>query len=202
MNEAITMDKVARKALESEILFYITSALVTFLAFIISFKWVYRKTVTKDVCPVHPDGVQTKSITEDKSLQASSGDGDNSSQTASIQEEDEDGDEEGDEEEDDIKDLLINHDDIKPLDCNQTNEEGGDGEEDDIESKTKNLSGPQKTKKLVEEVSKRMSDEQKVEERRIQSEQLEAIFKLVQNQQDTFGIGSLEDIEDQFKLYA
>lgn len=204
MNEAITMDKVARKAQESEILFYITSALVTFLAFIISFKWVYRKTVTRDVCPVHPDGVQTKSITEDKSLQASSsGDGDSSSQTASIQEEDEEGDEEKDEEEDDIKDLLINHDDIKPLDCNQTNEEGGgDGEEDDIESKTKNLTGPQKTKKLVEEVSKRMSDEQKVEERRIQSEQLEAIFKLVQNQQDTFGIGSLEDIEDQFKLYA
>ena len=108
-----------------------------------------------------------QSIAEDKSLQASSGDGDSSSQTASIQEEEEDGDEEGDEEEDDIKDLLINHDDIKPLDCNQTNEEGCDGEEDDdIESKTKNLSGPQKTKKLVEEVSKRMSDEQKVEERR------------------------------------
>lgn len=109
-----------------------------------------------------------QSITEDKSLQASSsGDGDSSSKTASIQEEDEEGDEEEDEEEDDIKDLLINHDDIKPLDCNQTNEEGGgDGDEDDIESKTKNLTGPQKTKKLVEEVSKRMSDEQKVEERR------------------------------------
>lgn len=105
-----------------------------------------------------------QSITEDKSLQASSGDGDSSSKTASIQEEDE----EEDEEEDDIKDLLINHDDIKPLDCNQTNEEGGGDteEDDDIESKTKNLTGPQKTKKLVEEVSKRMSDEQKVEERR------------------------------------
>nr|XP_054762578.1 matrix-remodeling-associated protein 7-like [Lytechinus pictus]XP_054762579.1 matrix-remodeling-associated protein 7-like [Lytechinus pictus]XP_054762580.1 matrix-remodeling-associated protein 7-like [Lytechinus pictus] len=185
------MTDAGRKALESEILFYITAALVTFLAFIISFKWVYRKTARKNVCPVHPDGDKGKSITEDKSLQASSG-GDGESTKESI----------ADDDEDDIQDLLINHDDIEPLDSEQTNENEHEGEGDDIESKTQHLAGPQKTKKLVEEVSKMMSDEQKQEERRIQSEQLEAIFKLVQNQQDTFGIGSLEDIEDQFKLYA
>lgn len=201
------MEEAARKALVAEILFYITAALVTFLALVISFKWVYRKTVRRrsNVCPVHPSGSNKKSMTKDKSLQACSGKGDGGDvqmREDSIPEEGEDGD---DDDDDDIRDLLINHDDIKPV--GEVPTEGptdltAGSEDEDIETKTQHLAGPQKTKKLVEEVAKRMSDEQKAEERRIQSEQLEAIFNLVQNQQDTFGIGSLQDIQDQFKLYA
>ncbi|XP_072167827.1 uncharacterized protein [Diadema setosum] len=212
------MEESSRRALVTDVQFYITAALVTLLAIVISFKWVYRKTkqpktspAKHNVCPVHHTGSSTQSVTEDKSQQVTAGDGDGSCRYHgdSIPEEEEEG--EGEEEVDigDIGDVLINHEDIKPVSASQTEalidqmeEDKGAGGEESTSSREQHLAGPQKTKKLVEEVSRMMSDEQKQEERRIQSEQLEAIFKLVQEQSDTFGINSLQDIQDQFKLYA
>ncbi|KAL3876047.1 hypothetical protein ACJMK2_033932 [Sinanodonta woodiana] len=44
--------------------------------------------------------------------------------------------------------------------------------------------------------------EQLKDEREIQRKQLEEIFKLIKDQNDKFGISSIDDIQEQMKLYA
>eukprot|EP00112_Aurelia_sp_Birch-Aquarium-sp1_P017776 Seg416.8 transcript_id=Seg416.8/GoldUCD/mRNA.D3Y31 product="DNA methyltransferase 1" protein_id=Seg416.8/GoldUCD/D3Y31 len=55
---------------------------------------------------------------------------------------------------------------------------------------------------LRENQSEDMTEEEKEEEKRIQQQQLQDIFKLVQSSQTQCGINSLEDMEEQMKLYA
>ena len=55
------------------------------------------------------------------------------------------------------------------------------------------------TAKIVQED---MTDDDRERERQVQREQLEAIFKLMQKQQEeNYGIGSLDDVQNQAKLY-
>lgn len=47
-----------------------------------------------------------------------------------------------------------------------------------------------------------LSPEQIQEEKAVQRKQLEAIFQLMQDQDKQFGVGCIEDIQTQMKLYA
>ncbi|KAK3612271.1 hypothetical protein CHS0354_039552 [Potamilus streckersoni] len=47
-----------------------------------------------------------------------------------------------------------------------------------------------------------LTEEQLKDEREIQRKQLEEIFKLIKDQNDKFGISSIDDIQEQMKLYA
>ncbi|KAI8794702.1 matrix-remodeling-associated protein 7 [Biomphalaria glabrata] len=51
-------------------------------------------------------------------------------------------------------------------------------------------------------IAKRLTEEQLKEEREVQRKQLAEIFRLMQEQQDRFGIGSMDDMQEQMKLYA
>ena len=66
-----------------------------------------------------------------------------------------------------------------------------------IQSEVKKAEQKFATKKLQEE----MSAEQIAEERVIQQQQLSAIFKMMEDDSDKFGISSLGDMTDQMKLY-
>ena len=54
------------------------------------------------------------------------------------------------------------------------------------------------TKKKIEQ---EMTDEQKETEQELQRKQLQAIFELMEENKDKFGVDSMEDIDDQMRLY-
>lgn len=49
---------------------------------------------------------------------------------------------------------------------------------------------------------KSLSEQQMLEEKEVQCRQLAEIFQIMQAQQDQFGVGSLDDVQEQMKLYA
>lgn len=55
---------------------------------------------------------------------------------------------------------------------------------------------------LEKTVEKQMSEEQRQAEREVQSQQLAAIFKMMQDQEDKFGQTTIDEIKDQMKLYC
>ncbi|KAG8295400.1 hypothetical protein J6590_081280 [Homalodisca vitripennis] len=54
---------------------------------------------------------------------------------------------------------------------------------------------------LAEKVAASLTEEQLLEEREVEKQQLEAIFQLLQSQQDKFQVASIEELENQLKLY-
>ena len=66
-----------------------------------------------------------------------------------------------------------------------------------IQSEVKKAEQKFATKKLREE----MTTDQIAEERVIQQQQLSAIFKMMEDDSDKFGISSLGDMTEQMKLY-
>lgn len=54
---------------------------------------------------------------------------------------------------------------------------------------------------IVDQLTASLTDEQLQEERKIEAQQLEAIFKLLQNQEDKFQVGTMQELQDQLKLY-
>jgi len=58
-----------------------------------------------------------------------------------------------------------------------------------------------KLRKATKEVEKSLTDEQKEEEARVRNEQLASILTLMRQQEEKFGENSMEDIEEQLKLY-
>ena len=54
----------------------------------------------------------------------------------------------------------------------------------------------------LEEAEKSMDEEAKAREREIQHEQLAAIFSLMEQQKEKFGVESMDDIQEQMKLYT
>lgn len=66
-----------------------------------------------------------------------------------------------------------------------------------IQAKVKQAQS-QATKKLVEQ---ELTKEQLDDEKALQQQQMEAIFKLLQEQEEKFGIRSMEDVQSQMKLY-
>ncbi|CAH1274223.1 Hypp5277 [Branchiostoma lanceolatum] len=57
-------------------------------------------------------------------------------------------------------------------------------------------------RKVYKEAERCMTEEDRETERRIQQEQLAAIFKLMQDNEDKFGVQSYDDVEEQMKLYT
>ena len=51
-------------------------------------------------------------------------------------------------------------------------------------------------------IGETMTPDQVAEERELQKKQLEEIFRLMQEQNEKFGVNSVEDIQNQMKLYA
>ena len=54
----------------------------------------------------------------------------------------------------------------------------------------------------LDEAEKTMDDNAKAREREIQSEQLAAIFDLMERQKEKFGVDTMDDIQEQMKLYT
>jgi hypothetical protein len=54
---------------------------------------------------------------------------------------------------------------------------------------------------MTEEVEKDMSPDDKQREAQVKRQQLEAIFKLMEQSPEEFGITSMDDMEEQVKLY-
>ncbi|KAK3091255.1 hypothetical protein FSP39_018322 [Pinctada imbricata] len=67
-----------------------------------------------------------------------------------------------------------------------------------IQSEVKKAKQRVATKKIYPE----LTPEQMDEERRVQREQLQAIFKLMESQGGKFGIENIDDMQQQMKLYA
>ena len=61
-----------------------------------------------------------------------------------------------------------------------------------------------KTKQRValKKIEAEMTKEQRELEREIQRKQLEDIFKLMEEQKEEFGISSVDDVQEQMKLYV
>ncbi|CAG5126505.1 unnamed protein product [Candidula unifasciata] len=51
-------------------------------------------------------------------------------------------------------------------------------------------------------IEKSLTEQQLMEEKEIQRKQLAEIFRLMQEQEERFGIGSMDDMKEQMKLYA
>lgn len=67
-----------------------------------------------------------------------------------------------------------------------------------IQSEVKKAKQRVTNKKIVEE----LTPDQVQEEREIQQQQLQNIFKLMQAQSEKFGVNSLDEVQQQMKLYA
>nr|XP_045594719.1 matrix-remodeling-associated protein 7-like isoform X1 [Procambarus clarkii] len=90
-----------------------------------------------------------------------------------------------------------------------TDEESEQERNDESIEKLLEISGPlpgeaRKVPRQVLErtVEKQMTEEQRQAERDAQSEQLAAIFKMMQDQEDKFGQTTIDEIKDQMKLYC
>ena len=59
-----------------------------------------------------------------------------------------------------------------------------------------------KMRVATKHLSQNMSKAQMEEEREVQSKQLQEIFKLMQTQNDQFGVDSVDDVSEQMKLYV
>jgi len=59
-----------------------------------------------------------------------------------------------------------------------------------------------KLRKATKQVEEGLTDEQKQEEVMVRNQQLESILTLMRQQQEKFGSSSMEDIEEQLKLYG
>ncbi|XP_033738888.1 uncharacterized protein LOC117326306 [Pecten maximus] len=82
---------------------------------------------------------------------------------------------------------AVNLDDIDPVEyCEH------------IQSEVKKAKQRVTNKKIVEE----LTPEQVHEEREIQQQQLQNIYKLMQAQNEKFGVNSLDEVQQQMKLYA
>ncbi|PIK59664.1 putative matrix-remodeling-associated protein 7-like [Apostichopus japonicus] len=103
----------------------------------------------------------------------------------------------------DVDNLLIKSSELKILDSKdlQKLQEGEDQGSPSKSSEDPNVKRV-RAKELEEELVKEMTDSQLDEERRVREEQLAAIFKLMEENQDRFGVDSVEDVKSQYKLYA
>ncbi|XP_022189711.1 matrix-remodeling-associated protein 7 [Nilaparvata lugens] len=54
---------------------------------------------------------------------------------------------------------------------------------------------------IVQQISSGLTEDQLKEEREAEAQQLAEIFQLLQNQEDKFNVSSMEELEDQMKLY-
>jgi len=58
-----------------------------------------------------------------------------------------------------------------------------------------------KQKLATKRIQETLTQEQIDEEKKVQQQQLEAIFKLMQEQSEKFGLTSMDDVQDQMSLY-
>ncbi|XP_070580616.1 matrix-remodeling-associated protein 7-like [Ptychodera flava] len=108
---------------------------------------------------------------------------------------------EGESETDDIDNCIVDPKDIEPVtEPEATHPATVDPLEysEHIQGKVKQA----KAKYITKQIEKKMTANQIAEEREVQRRQLEAIFNLMKQSENKFGTSSMEDIDEQFKLYA
>ncbi|XP_072044057.1 uncharacterized protein [Amphiura filiformis] len=161
----------------------ILMGLLTFLAIILSYRWFQSN-----------QGGQRKNTktTEDQKSKAKGDASNTKSKSGSKMEDDDDS--------STIDDVLVKASDIKPVDAATLQQmSGGDNPmQDTIEDVHKQH---HKAKELEEEVAKTLSQEQLEEEAKVRQNQLAAIFKLMEENKDRFGVDSMTDVQEQYKLY-
>ncbi|XP_063444442.1 matrix-remodeling-associated protein 7-like isoform X2 [Mytilus trossulus] len=84
-------------------------------------------------------------------------------------------------------------------------DEGGDAPEVDPMQYCEHIQSEVKKAKFrvaEKKIGETMTADQIAEEKEMQRKQLEEIFRLMQEQNDKFGVNSVEDIQNQMKLYA
>ena len=59
-----------------------------------------------------------------------------------------------------------------------------------------------KARMAQQKMEEEMTAEAREQERQAQRDQLEAIFKMLKDQEDKYGINSMKDMEEQMKLYT
>ncbi|XP_014243306.1 matrix-remodeling-associated protein 7-like [Cimex lectularius] len=79
-------------------------------------------------------------------------------------------------------------------------EEKGDEAENDT-SRSNSASGLVTSKTPIEQIAQNLSQIDLEQEKEIEKEQLKSIFKLLQQDRDKFQIESLQELEEQMKLY-
>ncbi|XP_022092352.1 matrix-remodeling-associated protein 7-like [Acanthaster planci] len=191
-------------ALVTDVLFYITAALCTFLAILVSYHWLLRK----------PEKAQEeeKEETVNESMEQ-----EDEEETAEDEKPeaplvcpfgfsappsaDKKQDDQPDRNLEGIGNLLIDSADIQPL-----NEEEKQKLKEDstgaLPPDSPKSVDRRKVKELEEEVIKSLSEQQLEEERRVRQAQLEAIFSLMQDNKERFGMSSVDDVQNQYKLYV
>lgn len=83
--------------------------------------------------------------------------------------------------------------------------EGGDAPEIDPMQYCEHIQSEVKKAKIrvaEKRIGETMTPEQIAEEKELQRKQLEEIFRLMQEQNEKFGVSSVEDIQNQMKLYV
>lgn len=103
----------------------------------------------------------------------------------------------------DVDDLLIKSSEIEKLEPQEIAKlQEGSGDSSPSKKVKETHAKRVRAKQLEDELAKSMTEDQLDEERRVRQSQLEAIFKLMQDNQDRFGVDSMEDVQSQYKLYA
>lgn len=80
-------------------------------------------------------------------------------------------------------------------------------DKDEVDAKTYTEHIPAEIKKVKQriiskEIEGKMTPEERLKEREIQRKQLEEIYKLMQEQDDKFGIEDMTDVSEQMKYYT
>ncbi|XP_033630487.1 matrix-remodeling-associated protein 7-like [Asterias rubens] len=191
-------------SIQQDSILYITAALCTFLAILVSYRWLVRQSAVKAKDDGHKKDAVAKETEETKDeeeiktpLSCPFGFVSEPRPPKDEKEEVEDEDDDIDDNIDNINDLLINSSDIQPLD-----EDEKKRLEEIAAMENQEKLDRRKIKELEEEVQKSMSEQQLDDERKTRQAQLEAIFSLMQENNDRFGIESVDDVQKQYKLYV
>ncbi|XP_071954598.1 uncharacterized protein [Antedon mediterranea] len=106
----------------------------------------------------------------------------------------------------DIDDLLIKPEEIEEIEeSSMATDECGDEGDGGSDFRCESLQGKLKQvrhKKIKEKLEGDMTETQINAESEARKTQLEAIFKLMEQSKDTFGIEDMTEVKDQLKLYA
>ncbi|XP_038064505.1 matrix-remodeling-associated protein 7-like [Patiria miniata] len=189
-------------ASSQEALLYITAGLCTFLAIIVSYRWLLRKPVKAseegkgDIKKESTEQEDTEETAEKDKPKAPAvcpfGFGAPPS-TDETQEPQPHG---------SLDDLLIDSSDIQPLSEEEKRKLQDDGAGSVESEEGQEMLDHRRVKELEEEVVKSMSEQQLEDERKARQAQLEAIFNLMQDNSERFGMSSVDDVQNQYKLYV
>ncbi|XP_033116959.1 matrix-remodeling-associated protein 7-like [Anneissia japonica] len=160
---------------EDDCMYYITASLVTLLAVLIVVRFsqrIMKSQKTEEQEIVHE---QADKKSEDKEVDS------------------------------DIDDVLIKPEEIEEISESSVVADDNSDEMKETDFRCESLQGKLKQarqRKMKEKLEGHMTEGQIDAESEAKKSQLEAIFQLMEQSKDTFGIDNMNDVQDQLKLYA